>query len=262
MVVPPRTPHHIFMSDAPMQTWNSFLRPQIVSPRTSGRAIVRLIDKVSRPESLSFDATLEEYEQQARALFDALEAGDEEAQWRVKWVHPRFRGKSIMDVQAETLGLADAKAVVARENGFETWADLADFAETVRTEGAVNRFEKAVEAGVSGDITPLERMLQAHPDLARARSPRRHHATLLHYIAANGVEGARQKTPPNAVAIGETLLKAGAEVDALADMYDQKCTTMSMLVSSCHPAEAGLQGRLAELLIDYGAALNGAGSKW
>ena len=45
-------------------------------------------------------------------------------------------------------------------------------------------------------------------------------------------------------------------------MYDQRCTTMSMLVSSCHPAKAGLQGALAELLLDYGAAVEGPGTKW
>src|SRR3989441_3079861 len=44
--------------------------------------------------------------------------------------------------------------------------------------------------------------------------------------------------------------------------YDHQCTTMSMLVSSCHPAKAGLQGKLAELLLDHGAALEGPGSKW
>jgi ankyrin repeat protein len=84
----------------------------------------------------------------------------------------------------------------------------------------------------------------------------------LHYIGANGVENYRQKTPANAVEVTKLLLDAGAEVDALADMYDQKCTTMSMLVSSCHPADAGLQGVLAETLLDHGAALDGQGSKW
>jgi ankyrin repeat protein len=37
---------------------------------------------------------------------------------------------------------------------------------------------------------------------------------------------------------------------------------MSMLVSSSHPAEAGLQTALAELLVDYGAKLDEVGSKW
>jgi len=56
---------------------------------------------------------------------------------------------------------------------------------------------------------------------------------------------------------------AGAEPDALADMYGAQCTTMGMLVSSSHPAEAGLQVPLAELLLDFGAAIDGQGTrKW
>lgn len=49
----------------------------------------------------------------------------------------------------------------------------------------------------------------------------------------------QQKTPANAVEIMKLLLEAGTEPDALADMSDQKCTTMSMLVSSSHPYDAG-----------------------
>ena len=45
-----------------------------------------------------------------------------------------------------------------------------------------------------------------------------------------------------------TLLEGGAEVDALADMYGGHSTTMSMLVSSCHPAKAGVQVALVETL--------------
>src|SRR5258708_712229 len=90
-----------------------------------------------------------------------------------------------------------------------------------------------------------------------------HRATLLHYVAANGVEAYRQKTAPNAVEIARTLLQAGAEPDALADMYGAECTTMSMLVSSSHPAEAGLQVPLVALLLDFGAAIEGRGTrKW
>jgi hypothetical protein len=85
---------------------------------------------------------------------------------------------------------------------------------------------------------------------------------LLHYVAANGVEGGRQQTPRNAVEVTRVLLEAGAEVDALADMYDERCTTLSMLVSSSPPAQAGLQGALAETLLDHGASLDGVGSKW
>jgi ankyrin repeat protein len=74
------------------------------------------------------------------------------------------------------------------------------------------------------------------------------------------VERYRQKTPANAVDVARLLLGAGAEVDALADMYGGQCTTMNLLVSSCHPAEAGLQVELLETLLDFGAAIEGAGT--
>lgn len=124
------------------------------------------------------------------------------------------------------------------------------------------RFERAVDAVVNGDAETLRTMLRDEPALARQRSSRRHHATLLHYVAANGVEDERQRTPPNAIEIATLLLDAGAEPDALADMYGAKCTTLSMLVSSVHPARAGLQIPLAELLLDRGAAVVGPGTAW
>ena len=183
---------------------------------------------MSSAEPLRYLARLEDYQQRAEALFRALESGNEEARWRFKWEHPRFRGKPVSDVDGAALGVADARLVVARQNGFETWADLAGFTEAVRHDSAVARFEEAVEAVISGDVAALRAMLGESPELARARSNRRHRATLLHYVGANGVEGWRQKTPGNAVDVAKTLLDAGAEVDALADMYDATCTTMSV----------------------------------
>src|SRR5438552_68743 len=218
--------------------------------------------KMNRSESLPFNARLEEYQQQAKTLFERVKSHDEQAEWRFKWMHPRFRGKSVADVRAAALELADAQAVIAHDYSFETWADLAAFTEAVRRDGPVTRFEIAVEAIIAGDVAALGAMSRKHPELVRARSTRRHHATLLHYVAANGVERGRQKTPANALEVAKVLLDAGAEVDALADMYEAKCTTMSMLVSSCHPAKSGLQVALAETLLDYGAALDGPGSAW
>jgi ankyrin repeat protein len=128
---------------------------------------------------------------------------------------------------------------------------------------SMDGFEAAVEAVIGGDEAELRRLLREHPELIHARSTRPHRAALLHYIAANGVEDDRQKTPANAVAMAKILLDAGAEVDALASMYGGEYTTMCMLVSSCHPAQAGLQVALADTLLDAGAALEAQGSeKW
>ena len=217
---------------------------------------------MSREQPLSFRAPLDAYAAEAEALLNAVQARDNAAEWRFKWMHPRFRGKRVKDVRATTLHRADAELVVAQEYAFDSWADLAAFTEQVQTDGPAARFETAVEAVIAGDLDALRAMLREHPDLVRARSPRRHHATLLHYTAANGVEGGRQRTPANAVTVAKLLLEAGADVDALADMYDAKCTTMSMLVSSAHPANAGLQSALVETLLDFGAAFVGPGSNW
>jgi ankyrin repeat protein len=195
-------------------------------------------------------------------LLDALHGGEGAAAQCFKWEHPRYRDQPLSAVEPATLGLDDARVVVAHQHAFERWEDLAAFTDAARRDGPVERFERAVEAVVSGDVSTLRLLLREHPELARARSTRRHHATLLHYLGANGVEGERQKTPRNAVEVARLLLDAGAEVDALADMYGEQCTTLSMLVSSSPPAEAGLQGELVEALLDRGAALDGAGSKW
>jgi Ankyrin repeats (3 copies) len=125
----------------------------------------------------------------------------------------------------------------------------------------VSKFESAADAIVIGDTATLESLLSANPELVRAHSTRVHHATLLHYVGANGVENYRQKTPPNAVAITKILLNAGAEVDALADTYG-KGTTLGLVASSVHPERAGVQIALMETLLDHGAAVDGVPESW
>ncbi|HSY20708.1 MAG TPA: ankyrin repeat domain-containing protein [Polyangiaceae bacterium] len=161
--------------------------------------------------------------------------------------------------------LADAREAVAHEHDFDTWAHLIEWVEAAGREGSpVACFESAVEAVVAGDEPELRKLMRETPSLVRARSTRAphfeapvHRATLLHYVAANGVERSRQKTPKNAVAIATILFDAGAEVDALASMYGGEATTMNMLVSSDHPAFAGVEIGLVETLLDHGAAVDG-----
>jgi len=226
-----------------------------------------------------FRSPVSAYERQAENLLAELRAGDPAALDLFRRTHPRFRDKVkwrpklIPDsaIQDAALSRDDARLAVARSYDFVDWRSLADYVDAVAQEGPFFEFESAVEAVVSGDLAALEDALGHNPDLVRARSnricllhpPVMHRATLLHYVAANGVEEYRQKTPPNAVAIARALLQAGAEVDALADMYGVECTTMTMLVSSSQPAEAGLQTPLVEVLLDFGADIEGRGTrKW
>lgn len=224
---------------------------------------------------LPLSSALEQYRKQAEELLASLKAGDSEAIGIFHRNHPRFLDSKITwlprdladsEIQNAALDLADAQLTLARWYGFRDWPALADLVEAVhRPESPASRFEYAVEAVIDGDLATLERLLREDPQLVRARStritphdPPAHRATLLHYVAANGVEGYRQRTPANAVAVAKMLLEAGAEVDALAGMYGGQCTTMSMLVSSSHPATAGVQAALAETLLDFGASIDGA----
>src|SRR5712691_9047458 len=116
-----------------------------------------------------------------------------------------------------------------------------------------SRFEAAVDAIVGGDLALLARLLGEDPGLVRARSTRPHRATLLHYVAANGVEDERQRTPRNAVEVTRMLLEAGAEVDAEADVYGGGARTLGLVATSIHPAHAGVLVPLIELLLEAGA---------
>jgi len=222
-------------------------------------------------------APLADYVMQADALLDAWNAGDPGAIAIARHNHPQFLDETIKwlpkrlsddEARAAPFQFADAQLTVARWYDFESWPRLVEHVAAVTLDGSpVSKFEVAVEAVINGEVASLAAMLDRDPDLVRARSarvthfdPPAHRATLLHYIAANGVEGYRQKSPPNAVEVATTLLRAGAEVDALAGMYGGDATTMSMLVSSSPPAAAGVQTALAETLLDFGAAIDGAGS--
>lgn len=154
--------------------------------------------------------------------------------------------------------LATAQFLIAEAHGFASWADLSRHIEGI-AEPESQPFEAAADAIVEGKLSLLQALLTKHPELIRARSARVHRATLLHYLSANGVEDFRQKTPANAVAIARLLLESGAEVDALAETYGggPMQTTMNLLVSSVHPAEAGVQPALVDVLLDFGAAIDG-----
>ncbi len=236
--------------------------------------------------------SLEQYRKRAKDLVKAAKSADAGAvrTWATEWLETlaRLRGVSItpfvqgsIDRAIEAiekrvrenvsesrhtvagLALADAQYLIARAHGFDDWPGFAKHLERVSQEGSESQvFESAADAVVSGDIGTLEALVRWHPGLLRDRSTRAHRATLLHYVSANGVEDFRQRTPPNAPVVARLLLDAGAEVDVLANTYgggsDQ--TTMNLLVSSTHPARAGLQGTLVETLLDFGAAINGLGN--
>jgi ankyrin repeat protein len=153
-----------------------------------------------------------------------------------------------------SLGDERARNAIAKFHWFASYDDA------VKRGGELvdPHFEAAADAIVDGDAPALRALLASHPDLARARSVYAHHGTLLQHIAANGIETSRQwQSPKNAVEIARILIDAGSEVDATCDAYGGS-TAMGLLVTSDHPAEAGVQVALVEALLDAGAAIDGA----
>ena len=67
------------------------------------------------------------------------------------------------------------------------------------TNTTLSPFDNAVEAVINGDEKRLQILLNAHLNLAKQHSNAEHQATLLHYVAANGIEADKQRTPDNIV---------------------------------------------------------------
>ena len=219
---------------------------------------------------LALDAPLSGYIAQADALLAGWHSRDEEAIRVFRNRHPKFLDDKIpwlerhmtdAEVRATPIDRDDARLAVARWYEFQDWHRLEEYVASVQQPGPIARFERAVEAVIDGDVATLKKLLAEEPELVRARStrvnnfdPPMHRSTLLHYLAANGVEGYRQRSPKNAAEVAKLLLEAGADPNALSWAYGGQCTTMALLVSSSPPAHAGVQVPLVETLIDYGAS--------
>ncbi len=217
---------------------------------------------------------LEQYKKRAKDLVKACRSRDADAirAWAASWLDALDQGfdgaiesvagyaTSRLLQDNESCTLAQAQLVIARSHGFASWPRFADYLESLqRTNSDISAFERAADAIVSGDEATLRSLLDAHPHLVRARSTREHHATLLVYTSANGVEGYRQKSPPNAAAIAELLLQRGAEVDATADVYGSQCTTLGLVATSTPPEQAGVQLPIIDVLLKHGARMDRPG---
>ncbi len=231
--------------------------------------------------------SIEQYRRLAKDLVKACRSGDRGAigAWADRWIESLARvtgrlerphARQEMDRAADRVEafaarqlkrqgspaclLADAQFVIARSHGLPGWPKFVEHLDRLAHAGSdVAAFEAAVDAIISGDEATLRHLVAADPSLVRARSTREHRATLLHYVSANGVEGYRQVTPKNIVAIATVLLDAGAEVDAEADVYGGGSTTLGLAATSAHPRIAKVQLPLLQLLLDRGARMERPG---
>jgi ankyrin repeat protein len=206
---------------------------------------------------------LGQYRNLARDLQRAANSGDPAAvrAWASRWPDHADRVAGGWDRTRKPNGpnsrrtLAEAQFFLARSHGFASWPRFAKHVDALaRADSSVRLFESAADAVIAGDVGILRQLLRDHPDLVRMRSTREHGSTLLHYVSANGVEDFRQKTPLNIVEIASLLLDAGADPAAESGAYGGS-TVLNLAATSAHPAAAGVQLDLLDLLLARGAAM-------
>lgn len=183
-------------------------------------------------------------QQAAEQLYEAHWSDNPSAAVLIKNWHPELVGLPTEAIMQTPFAYTDAQITVAREHGFKSWSEV----ERLGKKRFNHEFEAAVDAVVTGDLLLLRALLTQHPKLVQQTSRFGHKATLLHYVAANGVETYRQQVPFNAVEIASTLLQAGADPTAEMRVYNGRLTVRVLAESSGHPAQSGLLNELVTLL--------------
>lgn len=126
------------------------------------------------------------------------------------------------------------------------------------------RFREAVSAIDAGDVSALESLLAAHPELLRARveSDEGYYGEgyfrrpyLLWFVAENPIRNG--KLPQNIAQVTRTILQA-AERQGVDSLRDQLDYTLALVCSGSISREQGLQRELIDVLMDAGADPGGA----
>jgi len=172
---------------------------------------------------------LDQYKTQAKELVKEARTGQAEALARLR------------ECRSDKIKLADAQFVIARENGFPSWAKFKEYI----------LFRNAVQALDSGDVPRLGALLADHPSLSRyrCRTGARYEegyfagATLLYHIAGNPDRG---PIPGNILDIARLLISR--DFDPKAGEY-----TIGLLLTSKRASEAGVALPLVDLLVKAGA---------
>jgi ankyrin repeat protein len=186
--------------------------------------------------TLSQGIDLDQYKTRAKELLKQAHASEPAALDRLRHHHPEHETL----VSSGRIRLSDTQLVLARENGFPSWAKFRDYL----------LFRNAVQALDAGDLPKLEALLTKHPFLIRyhCRTGEGYEegyfagATLLQHIAGNPI---RRPIPPNILDITRLLLRHGAR-----DLPPRPKYTIGLLLTSKQASEAGVALPLIDLLTE------------
>lgn len=184
---------------------------------------------------------LDQYKTQAKDLAKAARSADPQAVERIRAHHPEHDSL----IAANHLQLADAQLVIARENGYPSWAKMKEDI----------LFRQAVHAVDTGDVGGLSALLDKHPRLLTYRCRKGEWyeegyfagATLLHHVAGNPI---RHPLPANIVDLTRLILDHGADPNA---KTDPGWSTIGLILTGKQPSEAGVAMALVDLLKSAGA---------
>ena len=157
--------------------------------------------------------------------------------------------------------LADAQHLIAEAHGYESWGAFAQYVEDAEGTRPARRFRARRRRG--RQRRPRDARVAraqepgADPRAISARPPR--DASPL-----RGGERRRRFSSEDAEERGgDRSVSAGGRIRSGRGRGNVRRrhwqTTMNLLVSSAHPAGAGLMPALVDVLVDYGAATNGVG---
>lgn len=190
-----------------------------------------------------FDQVGTQLEGFARLSFEAWQRGEELTLELVSNHHPHHLGKSREELAGEIFTQDDFMLMVAREHGFDAWEEVpADIYLSPP-------FEVGIDLMLMGHGEALKKHLQVFPHLVYQKSYYGHEATLLHYLASNGIEMRRQMVPKNLVEMMEILLEFGADKDARMKVYGGGFTSWELYSTGAHPYSAGIDERSVKALI-------------
>jgi ankyrin repeat protein len=206
-------------------------------PRLRAEAERRLDLRRSQP----IERDLSWYEDRARGLVSAHQAGLVNAFEPIRQWHPRFRQASDEEVGRAPFSLADARLVYARQHGSPDWARFEERIQSFGDGAARPPFMAAFEALRARDVELLRELVESHPDLVRARGTNGN--SLLNLACSFASRTCDEDVRRLSLDAVRLLLAAGADVNA---PNDRGWTPLH---------QAGHEG-LIEMLIDAGAAVD------
>jgi len=159
--------------------------------------------------------------------------------------HPSYIGQSIEELRTQNITQLDCKECIANEYGFSSWEQV-----NILNPSYNHGFENAVNALLIGDFEALFLMLKNDNEIINTKSDYGHEASLINYVASNGVEMWRQQVPKKLIELTTLIISFNPE-DSKMKVYGGHFSTYDLLVTSAHPKEAGILEELKILLSEW-----------